>query len=54
MIHKVQLIDLGDEGAFLPLPNEALERMNAAPGGELVAVQTANGITLTMSSTRER
>ncbi len=53
MIHKIELIDLGEE-AFLPLPKELLTRMNLSIGDELIASTTQDEVTLTLpSATRE-
>ncbi|MGL4232459.1 MAG: AbrB/MazE/SpoVT family DNA-binding domain-containing protein [Casimicrobium sp.] len=50
MTHIIKLIDLGDEGAFLPLPDEVLAHMNLKLGDELIVKKDSNGFTLSPAS----
>jgi antitoxin component of MazEF toxin-antitoxin module len=55
MTHTIQLIDLGDEGAFLPLPDEVLAHLGVTIGDDLNASTTQDGLTITSpSATRKR
>jgi hypothetical protein len=47
MTHIIKLIDLGDEGAFLPLPDDLLAHMNVTVGDELIVTKERKGFTLT-------
>jgi hypothetical protein len=49
MIHTIKLIDLGDEGAFLPLPDDVLAHMGVTVGDELIVTKKHDGFTLTPS-----
>jgi hypothetical protein len=47
MIHIIKLIDLGDESAFLSLPEDLLAHMKVTVGGELIVTKERDGFTLT-------
>jgi hypothetical protein len=46
MTHTIKLIDLGDEGAFLPLPDDLLAHMKVTVGDELIVTKERYGFTL--------
>jgi bifunctional DNA-binding transcriptional regulator/antitoxin component of YhaV-PrlF toxin-antitoxin module len=55
MTQTLTLIDLGDEGVFLPIPKEVLARLGVNVGDELITTKTPDGVALAPSSdTRER